>query len=66
MGKRRVRGPGVPEDWVVALGARDQKIYVFPSQDLVLTRQGLAANEETENVSNFDKVLLNAVIAARA
>ena len=66
MGKGKVRGPGVPEDWVAALGARDQKIYVFPSFDVVLTRQGLAANEETENVSNFDKVLLNAIADARA
>ena len=66
MGKGRVRGPGVPEDWVAALGARDQKIYVFPSLDLVLIRQGLAAQEETENVSNFDRVLFNAIVAARA
>ena len=66
MGRGRVRGPGVPEDWVAALGARDQKIYVFPSFDLVLTRQGFAAQEETENVSNFDKVLFNAIVAARA
>jgi CubicO group peptidase (beta-lactamase class C family) len=64
MGKRNI--PGAPGDWVAALGARDQKIYVVPSLDLVVTRQGLAAGEETENTSNFDIVLFRAIAAARA
>ena len=55
-----------PADWVAALGAKDQKIYVIPSLDLVVTRQGLAAGEETESSSSFDDVLFKAIAAARA
>ncbi|MGE0571675.1 MAG: serine hydrolase domain-containing protein [Dehalococcoidia bacterium] len=54
-----------PDDWVAALGAKDQKIYVVPSLDLVVTRQGLAANEESEHESDFDRVLVQAIAAAR-
>ncbi len=64
MGKRDI--PGAPKDWVAALGAKDQKIYVVPSLDLVVTRQGLAANEESEHGSSFDLVLFKAIAAARA
>ncbi len=64
MGKRNI--PGAPKDWVAGLGARDQKIYVVPSLDLVVTRQGLAAGEESEHSSNFDLALFKAIAAARA
>ncbi len=64
MGKRKIAG--APDDWVAALGAKDQKIYVVPSLDLVVTRQGLAAKEESENSSDFDIVLFEAIAAARA
>lgn len=63
MGKGRV--PGAPKDWVAALGARDQKVYVVPSLDLVVTRQGLSAAEESEHFSNFDTQLFRAISAAR-
>ena len=64
MGKRNIAG--APEDWVAALGAMDQKTYVVPSLDLVVTRQGLAAKEESLNTSNFDVALFKAIVAARA
>lgn len=64
MGKRNIAG--APDDWVAALGAMDQKIYVVPSLDLVVIRQGLAAKEESLNTSNFDSVLFKAIAAARA
>ncbi len=56
---------GAPADLVSALGARDQKIYVVPSLDLVVTRQGLAAGTQTEAESDFDAVLLKAIASAR-
>jgi CubicO group peptidase (beta-lactamase class C family) len=55
-----------PDDWVAALGAQDQKIYVFPGLDTVVTRQGLAAKESSEHESDFDQVLFQALAAARA
>ncbi|MEZ4223480.1 MAG: serine hydrolase [Polyangiaceae bacterium] len=54
-----------PADLVSALGARDQKIYVVPSLEAVVTRQGLAAGVETEAESDFDLVLLKAIADAR-
>jgi CubicO group peptidase (beta-lactamase class C family) len=66
MGKGPLGAIGGPGDWVAALGARDQKIYVVPSMDLVVVRQGLAANAETESVSDFDRILFRAIAAARA
>jgi CubicO group peptidase (beta-lactamase class C family) len=36
--------PGAPADTVAALGAGDQKIYVVPSYDLVVVRQGFRAS----------------------
>ena len=66
MGKGVVKVPGAPQDWVAALGARDQKIYVFPSQGLVLTRQGLAAKEDSETSSSFDTLLFRELVTARA
>ncbi len=54
-----------PPDLVAALGAQDQKIYVCPSLDLVLARQGLAAKETSESASDFDNVLIDGLLAAR-
>ncbi len=56
---------GAPADLVAALGARDQKVFIAPSLDLVVTRQGLAAGAQTEAESDFDAVLLKAVADAR-
>jgi len=49
--------PTGPEDMYMALGANDQKIYVIPSDSLVITRQGDAANDMTLAGSSFDVAL---------
>ncbi|MDO8391646.1 MAG: serine hydrolase [Actinomycetota bacterium] len=59
------RGGGV-DDLVAALGAQDQKIYVIPSLDLVVTRQGTAGRDDSQAVSDFDARLLLALKNARA
>jgi CubicO group peptidase (beta-lactamase class C family) len=66
MGRGRLGSQGAPRDWVAALGAQDQKIYVIPSLDVVLARQGLSAKEESEHVSDFDALLIRGVVSARA
>jgi hypothetical protein len=46
--------PSGPDDMYMALGANDQKIYIVPSQGLVVTRQGDAAFEMEAAASSFD------------
>ncbi|MGB6037381.1 MAG: T9SS type A sorting domain-containing protein, partial [Cryomorphaceae bacterium] len=46
--------PSGPDDMYMALGANDQKIYVVPSQGLVVTRQGDAAFGLEAAASAFD------------
>jgi len=46
--------PSAPDDMYAALGANDQKIYVVPSQNLVVIRQGNEAYEENPALSGFD------------
>jgi len=46
--------PSAPEDMYAALGANDQKIYVIPSQDMVVIRQGNEAFGEAPALSDFD------------
>jgi CubicO group peptidase (beta-lactamase class C family) len=55
----------IPADTVAALGALDQKIYVCPSLDVVVTRQGAAAGQATEAGSGFDREVLSRLVAAR-
>ncbi|PIY07929.1 MAG: serine hydrolase [Flexibacter sp. CG_4_10_14_3_um_filter_32_15] len=50
--------PNAPNDMIAALGANDQKIYVVPSQNLVVVRVGNSAESERLNaVSSFDNEL---------
>ncbi len=50
--------PSAPDDMVAALGAADKKIYVVPSMDLVVARQGDSAGEAgAAALSTFDALL---------
>lgn len=50
--------PNAPADMIAALGANDQKIYVVPSQNLVVVRVGESTEAERLNaVSSFDNQL---------
>jgi CubicO group peptidase (beta-lactamase class C family) len=49
--------PDAPDDLIAALGLNDQKIYVVPSLDLVVVRQGDAAGEVLAGPSSFDNQL---------
>ena len=44
----------VPNDLIAALGKNDQKLYVVPSENLVIIRLGDAANAENFALSTFD------------
>jgi CubicO group peptidase (beta-lactamase class C family) len=57
--------PNGPTDMFMALGKNDQKVYVVPSQQLVIIRMGNTAGGESLAVSDFDNTLwgkLNAII----
>jgi CubicO group peptidase (beta-lactamase class C family) len=57
--------PDAPSDMYAALGKNDQKIYVVPSEKLVIIRMGDAAEAENFALSNFDNELwskINALI----
>ncbi|MEL7531452.1 MAG: serine hydrolase [Bacteroidota bacterium] len=49
--------PAAPNDCYAALGKNDQKIYVVPSLDLVVVRQGNASGDSQLAVSSFDNQL---------
>jgi CubicO group peptidase (beta-lactamase class C family) len=49
--------PNCPSDMFAALGKNDQKIYVVPSQNLVVIRQGNSAEGATFALSTFDNKL---------
>ncbi len=49
--------PNAPDDMVAALGAQDQKIYVVPSQGLVVIRMGRAGVSSQLSLSNYDDVI---------
>ncbi|MEM7106142.1 MAG: serine hydrolase [Bacteroidota bacterium] len=46
-----------PDDMFAALGRDDQKIYVVPSQNLVVIRQGEAAGSILPTLSGFDNTV---------
>ena len=49
--------PNAPDDLVAALGKNDQKIYVVPSENLVVVRMGNAAGQSPLALSSFDNSL---------
>jgi CubicO group peptidase (beta-lactamase class C family) len=49
--------PEAPADMYAALGKNDQKIYVVPSEGLVVVRQGNAAGGASPAASSFDNLL---------
>ena len=49
--------PNAPADLYAALGKNDQKIYVVPSQNLVVIRMGDASGTSLYALSNFDNEL---------
>lgn len=55
--------PSAPEDMFCALGLNDQKIYVVPSQGLVVVRQGDAAGDVFPGPSGFDTELWELISA---
>ncbi len=57
--------PNAPTDLVAGLGKNDQKLYVVPSQDLVIIRLGEIADEDSLVPITFDNELwqkINALI----
>lgn len=64
-GDRRIEGPLIqnsPKDLVAGLGALDRKVYVAPTQQLVVTRLGDAPN--VSNQASFDAELWKRLMAA--
>lgn len=49
--------PGAPTDLIAGLGANDQKLYVVPSQNLVIIRLGADGGEALLGPSGFDVLL---------
>lgn len=49
--------PNAPADMYCALGKYDQKIYIVPSQNLVVVRMGQAATTNALALSAYDNVL---------
>lgn len=49
--------PNAPADMIAALGKNDQKVYVVPSQKLVVIRMGESAGNLQLAVSSFDNEL---------
>jgi hypothetical protein len=49
--------PNAPADMYAALGKNDQKIYVVPSQNIVVIRMGDSAGNVQLAVSSFDNEL---------
>ena len=49
--------PNAPSDLVAGLGKNDQKLYVVPSQDLVIIRMGDAASDDALVPITFDNEL---------
>lgn len=55
--------PEAPDDMYAALGKNDQKIYVVPSMDLVVVRQGNTAGGFSLASSSFDNQLWQRIMS---
>ncbi len=51
--------PSAPADMYMAAGKNDQRIYIVPSLDVIVVRQGDAANQSLLAISGFDTELWN-------
>ena len=49
--------PNAPDDMFSGLGKDDQKLYVIPSQNLVVVRMGANASDGSFASSSFDNEL---------
>ena len=49
--------PNAPDDLIAGLGKNDQKLYVIPSQNLVIVRMGEDTGESLLGPSSFDNTL---------
>ena len=49
--------PNAPSDLIAGLGAKDQKLYVIPSLDMVIIRMGDAADTDLLGPSGYDNLL---------
>ncbi|MCC1485149.1 serine hydrolase domain-containing protein [Winogradskyella immobilis] len=49
--------PNAPSDLIAGLGANDQKLYVIPSENLVIIRMGSEGNEGQLGPSSYDNIL---------
>ena len=54
--------PNAPDDLVAGLGANDQKLYVVPSENLVVIRMGNDAGDDQLGPSSFDNMLWEKVM----
>lgn len=51
--------PAAPDDCIAALGKNDQKLYVVPSEGLVVVRMGNTGNMSHLSIQSFDNGLWN-------
>jgi len=49
--------PNAPSDMYAAMGANEQRIYVVPSENLVIIRMGQATGQMKLAISSFDNIL---------
>ncbi len=49
--------PNAPDDLIAGLGKNDQKLYVVPSEGLVIVRMGESTGETVAGPSSFDNLL---------
>ncbi len=54
--------PSAPDDLIAGLGFNDQKLYVVPSEGLVVVRMGDSAQEVLLGPSSFDELLWQKIV----